>query len=175
MQYKQGRLRWLAAAVAAVVVALSAACDPQRISELKEGVSTEAEVRARFGQPEAIWEAPGGGHVLEYNRNPAGQVNYMVTIGPDGRMTALRQVLTPENFARVQPGMMMEQVRRMLGKPARQTPYPLKRESAWDWRFVQPPNTAMVFTVWFNEDWRVTRTATSADPDAPENRGGGGR
>nr|WP_049871392.1 outer membrane protein assembly factor BamE [Ramlibacter tataouinensis] len=159
---------------AAVSAVLSAGCDVRNISELKEGVSTEAEVRARFGQPEAIWEAPGGGHVLEYNRNPAGHVNYMITIGPDGRMTALRQVLTPENFARIQPGMMMEQVRRLLGKPARQTPYPLKRESAWDWRYLQPPNTSMVFTVWFNEDWRVVRTATAPDPEAPENRGGGG-
>lgn len=170
----QGLARRLGAAGAAVVAVLSAGCDPQRISELQPGVSTEADVRARFGQPEAIWEGPGGGHVLEYNRNPAGQVNYMIAIGPDGKLVAVNQVLTPENFARVQPGMPMEQVRRMLGKPAKQLPLPLKRESAWDWRYVQPPNTAMVFTVWFNEDWRVARTATGPDPEAPENRGGGG-
>ena len=27
-------------------------CDPQRIAELEEGVSTEADVRKRFGEPE---------------------------------------------------------------------------------------------------------------------------
>jgi hypothetical protein len=156
------------------VLALSAllACDPQRIKELQAGVSTEADVRARFGTPENIWDAPGGERVFEYNRQPSGHENYMIGIGPDGRMTALRQVLNPANFVRVQPGMMMEDVRRMLGKPMKKTPYEMKNEIAWDWRYLQPPNTSMVFTVWFNPDYRVLRTSSAPDPEAPENRGG---
>ena len=90
--------------------------------------------------PRTIWDAPGGGRVFEYNRQPAGQKNYMITIGADGKMSALRQVLTPENFAKVQPGMTMEDVRKMLGKPVKVTPYALKRETEWDWRWLQPPN-----------------------------------
>ena len=86
-------------------------------------------------------------------------------------MTALRQVLNPANFARVQPGMMMEDVRRLLGKPMKKTPYALKNEIAWDWRYMQPPNTSMVFTVWFTR-LRVLRTSSAPDPEAPENRGG---
>ena len=150
-------------------------CDPQRIKELEEGVSTEADVRARFGNPENVWDGPGGERIFEYNRQPAGHQNYMISIGPDGKMTALRQVLNPVNFARVQPGMMMEEVRKMLGKPMKQTPYALKNEIAWDWRYMQPPNTSMVFTVWFNPDMRVLRTSTAPDPEATENRGGGGK
>ncbi len=167
--------RWLGGVLpwAALAAALAlAGCDPQRIKELEEGVATEADVRQRFGEPEKIWDAPGGGRTFEYNRNPAGHKNYMITIGPDGKMTSLRQVLNPENFARVQPGMMMEDVRKMLGKPARQTPYALKNETAWDWRYMQPPNTSMLFSVWFNSDWRVVRTGTAPDPEAAENRGG---
>lgn len=147
-----------------------AGCDPQRIAELEEGVSTEADVRARFGQPENVWDAPGGGRVLEYNRNPSGHQNYMITIGADGRMSALRQVLNEGNFARVRPGMTMEEVRRLLGKPMKKTPYALKNETAWDWRYMQAPATSMVFTVWFDSDYRVLRTSTAADPQAPENR-----
>lgn len=158
--------------VGLAMVWLAAGCDLQRQAALREGVSTEADVVAQFGRPENVWDGPGGSRIYEYNRNPAGQVNYMITIGPDGRMTALRQVLTPENFARVQPGMAMEEVRRMLGKPARRTPYELKREEAWDWRYLQPPSTAMVFTVWFDREWRVVRTSTGPDPDAPEHKGG---
>jgi hypothetical protein len=154
------------------VALLLGGCDPQRISELEEGVSTEMDVRARFGVPENIWEAPGGGRILEYNRNPAGHQNYMITIGPDGKMSALRQVLTPGNFARVQPGMMMEEVRRMLGKPARQDRYAQSDQAAWSWRYLQPPNTSMLFTVWFDRDWRVAKTGTANDPEAPEHRGG---
>ena len=146
------------------------ACDPQRISELEEGVSTEADVRARFGTPENIWDGPGGERIFEYNRQPAGQTNYMISIGPDGRMTALRQVLHPATFARVRPGMTMEDVRKLLGKPMKQASYPLKNEIAWDWRYLEPPNTSMVFTVWFNPDYRVVRTGTAPDPEAAENR-----
>ena len=150
-----------------------AGCDQARIKELEEGVSTEAEVRARFGEPEKTWEArdmaslpfPGaaaepGARTLEFNRQPAGTVNYMITIGPDGRMSALRQVLTPQNFTRVLPGMSMEQVRKMLGKPMKVTTYALKRETHYDWRFVNPPSTLMIFTVVFNDDLRVTGTGS---------------
>lgn len=142
-----------------------AGCDNQAIKELEEGVSTEADVVARFGQPENVWEALDApdGRVFEYNRQPQGQKNYMITIGPDGKMRALRQVLTPENFAKVQPGMSMEALRKMLGKPAKVTPYPLKRETEWDWRWVQPPNSPMVFTAVMNDDLRVLRSGSSPD------------
>ena len=114
------RIHRAAATVLAALALLAAAgCDPQRLSELQPGVSTEADVRDRFGAPEMIWEEPGGARTFEYNRQPAGQVNYMITLGPDGKLAGVRQVLTPENFARIQPGMPMSEVRRMLGKPAK--------------------------------------------------------
>jgi hypothetical protein len=147
------------------------ACDQQRIAQLEEGVSTEADVRARFGAPENVWDGANGERVLEYNRQPSGHQNYMIAIGPDGRMTALRQVLNPRTFAQVQPGMSMEQVRRLLGKPMKTTPYALKNEIAWDWRYLEPPNTSMVFTVWFDPTYHVLRTSTAPDPEATENRG----
>ncbi len=150
-----------------------AGCDQQRISELEEGVATEADVRARFGVPEQIWDArdmaslpmPGaaaepGARTFEYNRQPAGNVNYMITIAPDGKMSALRQVLTPQNFAKVLPGMSMEQVRKMLGKPMKVTPYALQRETHYDWRYLNPPSTPMIFTVVFDADLRVLGTGS---------------
>ncbi|MES2360620.1 MAG: outer membrane protein assembly factor BamE [Pseudomonadota bacterium] len=150
-----------------------AGCDQQRVAELEEGVSTEADVRARFGEPEKIWDAadmastplPGaaavpGARTFEYNRQPQGQVNYMITIGVDGKMSALRQVLSPQNFTKVLPGMSMEQVRKMLGKPMKITPYAAKQQTHYDWRYLNPPSTAMVFTVVFDQDLRVTSTAS---------------
>ncbi len=143
-------------------------CDPQRISELEEGVATEADVRARFGEPEVVWDAPEG-RVFEYNRQPQGQKNYMITIGADGKMRALRQVLTPENFAKVTPGMPMEALRKLLGKPARRMPYPLKNETAWEWRWVEPPNSPMVFTATLNDDQRVVRSGSAPDRSVEAN------
>ena len=57
-----------------------------------------------------------------------------------------------------------------LGKPARITPFELKGEVAYDWRYLEPPNTHMVFTVYFDRDYRVLRTGSVVDPD----QGGGG-
>ncbi len=164
--------RPVAVAAALVSLLLVAACDPQRISELREGVSTEADVRDRFGVPDNTWNEPGGARTLEYNRQPAGQVNYMITVGPDGRMTALRQVLTPENFARVVPGMGMDEVRRLLGKPAKVTPYTLKNETHADWRHLEAPNQPRVFTAVYGPDQRVLRAQSGVDQDAPEFKGG---
>ena len=118
-------------------------CDPQRIAELEEGVSTEADVRAKFGEPEKIWEGLQDGNpvkIFEYNRQPDGHRNYMISIGADGKMAALRQVLNTANFAKITPGMMMEDVRKMLGKPMKVTPYDLKKEVHYDWRWLDGTN-----------------------------------
>ncbi|SDP87016.1 Beta-barrel assembly machine subunit BamE [Rhodoferax sp. OV413] len=165
--YLLKRMLWLACVSAALALG---GCDPQRISELEEGVSTEADVRARFGEPEKIWDAPDGGRTFEYSRQPQGHQNYMITIGTDGKMSALRQVLTPLNFAKVQPGMMMEDVRKLLGKPMKTTPFKLKNEVEYDWRYLEPPNKSMVFTVVFDMDYRVLRTLSVTDPDAERSR-----
>ena len=153
------------------LMALIGGCDNQAIRELEEGVSTEADVRARFGEPENVWDSPAG-RVFEYNRQPQGQKNYMITIGPDGKMAALRQVLTPENFAKVQPGMGMDAVRRLLGKAAKVVPYPLKGETHVQWRFANARNEPQVFTVVQGPGAQVLRTETGPDLDAPEFKGG---
>ena len=148
-----------------------AGCDPKRISELEEGVSTEADVRARFGEPENIWDSPAG-RVFEYNRQPQGQKNYMITIGPDGKMAALRQVLNPRTFAQVTPGMPMEQVRRMLGKPMKITNYTLKGETHYDWRYQEQPGVGetKVFTAVFDRDLKVVSTMSGPDRERDHSR-----
>ncbi|MDP3835665.1 MAG: outer membrane protein assembly factor BamE [Hydrogenophaga sp.] len=164
--------RWRGALGLLALAGLLAACDPQNISELEEGVSTEADVRERFGAPEAVWEGEDGAQVYEYNRQPAGHTNYMITIGPDGRMASLRQVLNPRTFAQVQVGMPMETVRRMLGKPMKITTYALKRETHYDWRYFESPGVgeSKVFTVVFDPDLRVVSTMSGPDPEPDRNR-----
>jgi hypothetical protein len=145
-------------------------CDQQRIQELEEGVATEADVRAKFGEPEKIWDGANGARIFEYNRQPAGHRNYMITIGTDGKMSALRQVLTPENFAKVQPGMMIEDVRKMLGKPMRVIPYELKKETYYNWRYLTDQNnTSMIFSAVMDSNLKVLRTETGLDPEDPKN------
>lgn len=158
--------RWLASLVIALAFA---GCDVQRIAELEVGVTTEAEVRAKWGEPAAVYAEPDGSKTLEYPRQPAGQINYMIAIGADGKLVAMRQVLKPANFAKVEPGWDKTQVRRLLGMPAKTQRYELKREEVWDWRFADIGENKL-FSVTFDTNGRVTATATTIDPKEADGR-----
>ncbi len=148
---------------AALVCLLIAGCDGPRIDRLEEGVATEDDVRRQFGEPLATYAEADGGHTLEYPRQPEGRSNLMITIGSNGRMSALRQVLTEANFARVTPGMRQDEVRRLLGRPATTQRYQPAREEAWDWRFGSNADKK-VFSVVFDFDGIVLRSAITIDP-----------
>ncbi len=143
--------------------ALFAGCDQQRIAELEEGVSTEADVRARFGEPAAVYPEDDGSRTFEYPRQPEGQSNYMITIGPDGKMSALRQVLKQADFETIRPGLDKAEVRRRLGRPAATQVFALKNQEVWDWRYLEDQQPR-VFSVTFDMDGRVLSTASAVDP-----------
>ena len=164
--------RWTTATLVLGLALGLGACDQKAIGELEEGVSTEADVRERFGAPEAVWDGPDGAQVYEYNRQPAGHQNYQITIGADGKMAAFKQVLNARSFAMIQPGMPMEDVRKLLGKPMKITVFDLKKETHYDWRWRDGPNESdsQVFTVIFNPDLRVISTLSVRDPELDRGR-----
>ena len=60
------------------------------------------------------------------------------------------------------------EIRRMLGKPAKMMTYKLKQETDWDWNYIDPPTRDMQFTVTFGPDGRVLRTMNRERlPDEP--------
>jgi outer membrane protein assembly factor BamE (lipoprotein component of BamABCDE complex) len=155
-------MRILATLLAAT--ALLTACDQQRIEKLEEGLATEADVRKQFGEPKQITEKADGSKVFEYPRQPEGSTNYVITIGADGKMSSLRQLLTPANFAKVVAGMDQAEVRRTLGIPAKTQRYAAKPdEDVWEWRFLDGQQKK-VFNVTFDRDAKVLSTATTDDP-----------
>ena len=160
------RLRLAVTTVLTMLFALSA-CDPQRIEKLEEGVATEADVRKQFGNPYAVSVESDGSKVLEYPRQPEGWTNYLITIGPDGKMSALRQLLTPANFAKVTPGLDKLAVMKLLGKTAKTQFYALKGEEVWDWRF-KDGTISKLFSVTFDGQGRVLSTGTRDDPRESE-------
>ena len=89
-------------ALLAALLAMLAGCDPQRIEKLEEGVSTEVDVRKQFGDPVTVTAEADGSRTMDYPRQPEGWTNYVIKIGPDGKMSSLRQLLTPDSFARIQ-------------------------------------------------------------------------
>ena len=166
-------LKKITLALFAVALSLSqlSGCDVKKIEELEEGVATEADVRAKFGEPAATYLEDNGSKTYEYPRQPEGQRNYMITIGADGKMSALKQVLKPDTFAKVQPGLDKVQVRRLLGRPAKTQIFALKKdEEIWDWRYLDGQQ-AKVFSATFDKDGFVMKTAAINDPQ--ENKVGG--
>ena len=156
------RIGKLLAAVSAVGVLIGlVGCD--RPSKLEEGVSTELEVRKEFGEPVTVTVMPDGSRIMEFPRQPEGWTNYLITVGTDGKMSALRQLLNADNFSRIKPGLSQLEVRNILGRPAKMTPYALKNEEVWDWRF-KPQQESKIFSVTFGPDKRVVATATMDDP-----------
>jgi outer membrane protein assembly factor BamE (lipoprotein component of BamABCDE complex) len=165
MQQQWLRVLRVAAALggsAAVILGI-AGCDPQRVEKLEEGVSTEVEVRKQFGDPVTIETKPDGSRVFDYPRQPEGWTNYRIEIGPDGKMSSLRQLLNADNFARVQPGMSTQEVLRLLGRPAMMSSYELKKEELWSWRFKENNQDGKMFNVTFGQDGRVRGSAVGED------------
>ncbi|HVL74388.1 MAG TPA: outer membrane protein assembly factor BamE [Noviherbaspirillum sp.] len=131
------------------------------LDRLEPGVSREADVRAVFGQPDAIIPGPNGTRIMQYPRGPEGPRTWFFELDSEGILRGYRQVLTPENFSRIRPGMSRDEVRMELGRPGSTTPFPLKNEEVWDWRYLQD-NNPQFFSVHFDRTTgQVVRTSTS--------------
>ncbi|GAB3626372.1 lipoprotein [Pandoraea terrae] len=139
--------------------------DNLMLKDLKPGESTEADIRGQMGKPEIVWENEDGSRRLEYPRSPGGLRTYMVDIGPDGKLRAVSQALTDQNFQQVRPGMTKDDVRRLLGKPTSVAEYRLKREEVWSWRWLEDGvNTSALFNAHFGPDGRIVTTSRAPDP-----------
>lgn len=139
-----------------------AGCEPQRAEMLAEEVSTEDDVRRMFGEPRTVTVAADGTRTLEYPRQPEGYANYIMVIGTNGKLSSLRQLLNPDNFAKVKPGMDRAAVLAILGPHARERSFDLKKETLVEWRF-RDGQEPKVFEVTFGPEGLVTGTAIMAD------------
>ena len=166
------RLMWRVASGLALVGALGlSGCGVLPANPMDAALQTEAEVQARLGPPGRVWAAlpavPPGSKTLEYSRQPSGHTAYMVDIGADGKVLAVRQVLNRQSFARVVMGMAPEDVLRLLGRPMQITPYSLSGLTYYEWRYLDGPtreNSAIFFAI-FDKSMRVVSTGSVRDPD----------
>lgn len=132
------------------------------LKNLQPGVTTEAQIRDQMGEPETERTFTDGSKRLEYPRGPAGTTTYMVDLDANGRFVSVTQVLTAENFAKVRPGMTMDEVRRLLGKPTEIAEYRLKKERVWSWHWLEDGvNQDAMFNAHFGPDGIVVTTSRS--------------
>lgn len=178
----KNRSKWLTAACVGAMLA-SAGCDQheseQAMGKLKAffnaikpdalllkgltpGVTTEAQVRDQMGQPETERLYKDRSKRLEYPRGPQGTTTYMVDIDAQGKLVAVTQVLTAQNFAKVRIGMTEDEVRQLLGKPGEVAFYRLKPETVWSWRWEEGGATGdAFFNVHFDASGVVYTTSRS--------------
>ena len=137
------------------------------ISQLKPGVSTAADVRKVLGEPTFEWREPDGSYTWEFPRGPVGVVTYMIDMGPDQKLKAIRQVLTEEYFAKIRPGMRQDAVRRLIGRPGETMFFPNLQEDVWTWRYEVGSNDVWFLHVHFGVDGAVKRTARNKFDENP--------
>lgn len=95
---------------------------------------------------------------------PAGVTCYHLTIDAQGVIQQVEQVFTEARRAQIRPGMSQRQVRRLIGKPARQFAYPNKGEEVWDWLVDdRMPSESKFFNVFFDASGAVTRTGYESE------------
>ncbi|QGZ62926.1 hypothetical protein FAZ98_08485 [Paraburkholderia acidisoli] len=136
--------------------------DALLLKGLTPGVTTLEQVRAQMGKPETERVFDDGSRRLEYPRGPQGLKTWMVDIGANGRLVAVTQALTAENFAKIRIGMSEDAVRQLLGKPGQVAYYRLKKETVWSWKWEEGGVTPEAyFNVHFGPDGVVSTTSRS--------------
>ena len=128
------------------------------LTSIPPGTSA-ATVEASRGKPFRVWPEAGGGTSWEYPLGPSGHYTYMVRTGADGRVTGVDQVLGWDTFQRISPGMPVEEVEHMLGRPYNKVTYPLTGQTAWAWRFVDTV-WKRCFFAYVGPDGKVTSTGS---------------
>lgn len=131
-----------------------------RTGRLEPGVSTMDTVRRIMGAPDMEWREKKE-TVWEYAFTPEGVRNYMLAFDANRLLRRVEQVLTPDNFASVQPGMSREQVRRLLGRPASAVVFERRGEEVWDWKLPAAPDAIVRCNVHFDLAGRVSSISRS--------------
>jgi hypothetical protein len=148
--------------VAFLSALLLGACAAYNGYGLKPGVDRLENVLHVMGQPAMRWENPDGSMRLAYPRGPAGFRTYMITIGSDGRLRQIENVMDQNNFSRINPGMTREEVLYVLGpsNSAWTVYFKSRDELVWEWRYCAW-NEAARFDVLFDNGKGTVRKTMS--------------
>lgn len=122
---------------------------------LQPGQSSVGDVERLMGPAAERRTVSGGETWLYYPRQPYGRKTFVARMAPDGRLVALEQRLTDENFAKITPQSTRgEDVRTLLGPPYMVTRFPRLERDVWQYhvRHFGDPGVPMVLYVQFSPD-----------------------
>jgi hypothetical protein len=121
--------------VAAAALALAVAgCASYDGRGLAPGKSSEAEVVSVMGAPADTLKRPNGDKVLFYPRLPLGRESYAATLGQDGTLRGIAQVLTPANIRQISANSTTKaELRELIGPPYRVVRASGKPYDVWEY------------------------------------------
>ena len=151
-----------------ILCLLLSACSGYAPPDAVIGMSRD-ELIARTGQPEMERHLDEGVR-LEFPRGPYGRQTWFIYFDSSGRVSRAEQVLTEQNFGRINPGMAQDEVRLLLGRPGEVQMLGRARGIVWNYRYEN--NSCLWFQVELSLEQQV-RSAGYGEP--PECRGHGGR
>ena len=152
-------------ACSAVALLALAGCAGYSPGDLRAG-ATEAELRARMGEPTGRYALPQGS-LVEYARGPMGKHTYMVELDAAGRVAGWQQVLTEANFESVAAGAASTAVRQLLGRPSEARTGWRGVGEVWSYRY------HALFCRWFQiwlVEGRVREASYAVDPSCDDTR-----
>lgn len=145
----------------ALIVWLSACATPESFAP----GATEAQLQARLGAADRVYALPDGGRRLEYARGAFEQFVWMVDVDASGRVVAINQVRTFENFGRLRPGVDDHRsVLRDFGKPWKIERYALSGLTGWLYPYREAGVFDSVMTVMFDAAGVFRRAENGPDP-----------
>lgn len=130
---------------------------------LKPGEDTLENVIQTLGKPAMRWQNQDGSAQLAFPRGPLGYHTYMATIGANGKLRQIGNVLDEKNFARILPGMSKEDVLHIIGPsyPNWTVYFERRDELVWEWRYCDAWNDAARFNVLFDNTSEKVRNTLS--------------
>lgn len=129
-------------------------CDRVATGELQVGQSTVADMKLKMGEPASVYRE-GDKEVWEYPLGPEGVRTYMMTVNAHGGLEKVDQVLVDANFKRIQPGMTITEVRRILGRNSKEQRFGMTpNELTHKYKF-NANNEDQYFDVTYNAEGRV--------------------
>ena len=129
-------------------------CDRVATGELQAGQSSIADLKLKMGEPASV-NRDGDKEIWEYPLGPEGVRTYMMTINAQGVIEKIDQVLVDANFKRIQLGMTITEVRRILGRNSKEQRYGMTpTELTHKYKF-NANNEDQYFDVTYGADGRV--------------------
>ena len=138
---------------------LLAACAAYDGHGLRPGASTVDDVRRTMGPPALELPNPDGSRQLAYPRGPLGTQTFMVEVGRDGVLRAIRPALTDDNYHRITAGQTRDDVLRLIGPPGETMEFPRLGQIAWDYRYQDTWGYVAIFSILFDRDGVVVGKA----------------